>query len=95
MIPAPDSVRNNTAASRYELDAHGDLCIAAYRPRGDAFVFTHTQVPRALEGKGLGSRLIRGALADVRAQGRTIVAECAFVAAYLARHPEERDLLAG
>jgi len=93
-MTSPDSVRNNIVASRYELEADGALCIAAYRPRGAAIVFTHTEVPEALEGRGHGSRLIRGALADVRAQGRKIVAECAFVAAYLDRHPEERDLLA-
>ena len=51
-------------------------------------------MPEALEGRGYGSRLIQGALADVRVQGRKILPECAFVAAYLERHPEERDLVA-
>ena len=43
---------------------------------------------------GIGSALIKGALADVRDQGLHLVPACAFVAAYLDRHPDQRDLLA-
>lgn len=87
-------VHNNRAEARYELEVDGEAAIAAYHPRGGAIAFTHTQVPPTLEGRGIASRLIKGALADVRAQGLKVVPLCSFVAAYIERHPEEQDLLA-
>ncbi|MDB5686335.1 MAG: hypothetical protein JWR77_924 [Rhizorhabdus sp.] len=89
-----DDVRHNPAQQRYELAAEGALAIAVYDRRGEAIAFTHTEVPRALEGKGIGSRLIKGALADARAQDLKVIPLCSFVAAYIDRHPEEQDLLA-
>jgi len=89
----PD-VRDNRAEQRYELAAEGALAITAYDRRGEAIAFTHTEVPKVLEGKGIASRLIKAALADVRAQDLKVVPLCEFVAAYIDRHPEEQDLLA-
>lgn len=87
-------VRNNLDARRYELATAKGIAFSEYRRHDDVVVFTHTVVPKALEGQGIASRLIAGALADVRAQGLRIVSRCPFVSAYLQRHPEERDLLA-
>lgn len=87
-------VRNNQAESRYELTTGKGIAFAEYRRHDDVVVFTHTVVPKALEGQGIASRLIAGALADVRAQGLRLVSRCPFVSAYLQRHPEDRDLLA-
>ena len=87
-------VTNNEAESRYELQAEGGVAIAAYRMEEGAVAFTHTVVPPELEGRGIGTRLIAGALDDVRARGLKMVPRCAFVAAYAERHPEVRDLIA-
>ena len=89
-----DAVRNNEAESRYELAVEGQTAFAAYDLRGDVVAFTHTVVPKVLEGKGIAGRLIKETLADVRASGRKIVPLCSFVAAYVQRHPEEADLVA-
>jgi uncharacterized protein len=89
-----EQVINNADERRYELRADGELAIAAYEKRGDTIVFTHTEVPVALEGRGIGSRLIQGALDDVRARSERIVAECSFVSAYIDRHPDQQDLVA-
>lgn len=87
-------VTNNRAESRYELEVDGRTAIAAYRMEDGAVAFTHTVVPPELEGRGIGSRLIGGALDDVRARGLTFIPYCTFVAGYAERHPEVRDLLA-
>jgi predicted GNAT family acetyltransferase len=55
---------------------------------------THTEVPVSLKGKGVGSEIVKLALAHIRKEGYLLVPLCPFVAAYLKRHPEEQDLLA-
>lgn len=87
-------IRNNEAESRYELEVEGRVAIAAYRIEDGAVAFTHTVVPEELEGRGIGTRLVAGALDDVRARGLKFVPYCAFVRAYAERHPEVRDMLA-
>jgi uncharacterized protein len=53
----------------------------------------HTEVPPALNGKGIGSALARGLLDIARAEDMKIVPLCPFVAAYITKHPEYADLL--
>ena len=77
-------VRNNRAKGRYELVEDGLTAFADYRIEGGRIVFPHTVVPPALSGRGVGTRLVKAALADAEAQGLEIVAECAFVARVLA-----------
>lgn len=86
-------VINNAARQRYELHADGGVAVAYYEARGQKIAFTHTVVPERLQGRGLASILIKAALADVRERGLKVIAECLFVARYIERHPEERDML--
>ena len=86
-------VRNNEERGRYELVEQGHLAFAAYEIDGSVITFTHTVVPPALQGMGVASRLIAAALTDVRNRGFKVRAQCPFVAAYIAKHPEWQDLL--
>ena len=88
------NVRNNEEGSRYELEVDGHVALAAYRLSDGRIVFTHTEVPEALEGQGVGSRLVAGALEDVRAKGLKVVPACSFVRHYIERHRDVQDLLA-
>jgi predicted GNAT family acetyltransferase len=88
-----DPVRDNKARHRFELDAGGDIAVAYYTLEPGVITFAHTEVPAALWGQGIGSRLVRGALEAARAQGLKVVARCSFVSAYLGRHPEFNDLV--
>jgi predicted GNAT family acetyltransferase len=56
-------------------------------------VLVHTDVATSAEGKGVGSRLVEGALADIRERGLRVVPICPFVADYIRRHPEHADLV--
>ena len=86
-------IRQNTLHHRFELDVDGHKAMAFYRLAPGVITFTHTDVPKALAGQGVGSKLVHGALEAVRAQGLKVIAECPFVAAYIAKHPEFTDLL--
>jgi uncharacterized protein len=87
-------VRDAPAERRYEVRVGADLAgFAAYRLDGDVIVFTHTEVDDRFEGQGLGSRLAREALEDVRGHGRRVVPQCPFIASYIERHPEYAELV--
>ncbi len=92
--PMPAAVRDNTALSRFELDANGVTAVANYRLDGKVMTLTHTEVPPQARHGGIASRLIEGALQIARVRGLKIVPRCAFVTAYVDQHPEVRDLLA-
>ena len=87
-------VTHNEAENRYELAVGGDTAVAAYRMEGDVLAFTNTVVPEELEGQGIATRLVEGALADVRERGLKIRPLCAFVQHYVERHPDTQDLVA-
>ena len=89
-------VANNADAGRYEVSLDGEPAgFAEYRLRDGRVIFAHTEVDSAFEGHGLGSSLARGALDDVRNRGLQAVPLCPFIAAYIERHPEYQDLVAG
>ena len=87
-------VRDNPEELRYELLDEGQVVgEILYRRDPDRIVLVHTEVSPALEGQGLGSRLVAGALDDIRASGLRVVAICPFVRSYLRHHPEYEDLV--
>ena len=88
-------VKDNQAASRFEMTSGGAVAFVAYeRAGGGRIALLHTEVPEALSGQGVGSKLVRGVLDSIRAEGAKVVPRCEFVAAYVARHPEYRDMVA-
>jgi predicted GNAT family acetyltransferase len=88
-------VTDNPARSRYELRIDGDLVgIADYRVDGNVVVLPHTEINRDRRGRGLGAVLVKGALDDVRAQGRTVVPRCWYVAEFIEKNASYADLLA-
>jgi hypothetical protein len=88
-----ETVQNNEAKHRYELEVEGHIAASYYQLSDNVITFIHTEVPKELEGKGIGSRLVKGALDQVRASGLKVVAQCPFVKAYIGKHPEYADLL--
>ncbi len=88
-------VKDNPAIDWFEMGTGDSTAFVEYRRAGDGrIVLLHTEVPEALSGQGVGSKLVGGTLDAVRAEGLKVVPRCEFVAAYIERHPEYRDLLA-
>ena len=79
-------VVNVPAESRYELRV-GDRVVGqlGYQLQDKSIAFTHTEIDRACEGRGFGTRLVRDAVADAEAAGLRVVPLCPFVRAYLKR----------
>ena len=88
------AIVDNLEKNRFEVDlGDGTLAIAEYNLRHGKIIFTHTEVPPTHEGQGIGSALIRFALAAARERGLQVVPICAFFAAYIQKHESEQDLL--
>ena len=91
--PKELAVEHNQAARRYEARIGEALAVLEYKRRGKTIVFTHTGVPKPLEGQGIAGRLTQVALDEARAQHLTVIPLCPFVAAYVRRHKEYQDIV--
>ena len=89
----PILVSDNPVEHRFEVEVDGVRALAAYRMEGDTIVFTHTEVPPELEGRGVGSTLVHAALTSARERNLKVVPQCSFVAHYMRKHPETQNLL--
>lgn len=89
------TVRNAEDRSRYELVVDGEVvAFADYREQGDVVVLPHTEVAPHLRGKGMGTRLVQGALDDLRSKGKRIVPACWYVRAFVDANEGYADLVA-
>jgi predicted GNAT family acetyltransferase len=85
---------DNPTEQRYEARLDGVVVgISEYRQAGARRIVFHTEVAPEHEGTGIGGRLARGVLDDIRARGLRLTPRCPFIAAYLERHPEFADLV--
>ena len=85
---------DNVALHQYEFRI-GDLIprIEYIKTKNGEIYLTHTEVPSALEGKGVGSSLVRLALEVIERQQLRLVPLCPFVAGYVQKHPEWKRLV--
>jgi predicted GNAT family acetyltransferase len=86
-------VEHEAGRNRFVVRSAGQEAVLDYQDLAEKIVFTHTGVPGALEGRGIGAALARAGLEWARASGKRVVPICPFVAAYVARHPEYADLV--
>ncbi|HEY4634123.1 MAG TPA: GNAT family N-acetyltransferase [Candidatus Limnocylindrales bacterium] len=88
-------VTRDPDAGRWEARVDGELAgVLVHRvDEAGRTVLEHTEVREAFEGRGIGSRLARTALDEIRAEGGRVVVECPFVRAWLRRHREYDDII--
>src|SRR5262245_26810694 len=88
------SLRHNPSAHRFELGIGDQVAFLHYRkPTSGPIVIVHTEVPVALEGRGLGGKLVKAAMEAARSEGRQVEPRCPFARSYLERHPEYASLV--
>ncbi|SDS16534.1 GNAT family N-acetyltransferase [Bradyrhizobium canariense] len=86
-------VTDNTTQHRFELAVDGHIAASYYKIADGVITFVHTEVPPELGGKGIGSKLIKAALDQVRSDGLKVIAQCPFVKAFIDKNPAYQDLL--
>lgn len=86
-------VLHDPKVGRFKIEVEGLRAVLDYEMDGNAMVFTHTGVPRPLEGQGVGARLARTGLEYARSNSHKVVPACEFMDVYIRRHPEYQDLV--
>ena len=81
--PQPPPVTDNREAHQFELDVDGQTSVLIYERRPNAVALLHTEVPPALRGRGLATRLAEAAVKAARVEGLQVIAVCPFVRAFL------------
>jgi predicted GNAT family acetyltransferase len=80
-------VVDNRASSQFEIDLDGQLAYLMYRRDGERLILIHTEVPPALEGRGIGGQLVTAAMDEAAEQHLTVVPLCEFAQGWLEGHP--------
>ena len=79
--------------SRFVTTVEGGEAELSYRRiDGSTLDFEHTYVPPALRGAGVAGKLVTEALEFARNEGYRVRPSCPFVASFLEKHPEYRDV---
>jgi predicted GNAT family acetyltransferase len=84
-------VLDNQTANRFELTVDGHLSALTYRVVGPRLALIHTEVPHALEGRGIGGALVRAALARAVDEKLVLVPKCPFARSWLEEHASETE----
>jgi uncharacterized protein len=86
-------VKHNEAEHRFEIPLGNELAMLVYELRGDDIALVHTEVPKGDRGKGVAGTLTEAALQYAKSRRQLVIPECRFVATYLKRHQEYREIV--
>lgn len=78
----------NEATNRFELTVDGHMAYEVFERFPGGIAYLHTIVPKALEGRGVGSRLVKYILDYAAENHLKVRPDCPFVKAYIDKHPE-------
>jgi len=89
----PLQIINNEQQQQFQVRAEGELAYLEYRFYKDDIALMHTEVPEKLSGRGIASALAEYAIKYAREHKIPVMVYCPFVASWLKKHPENRDVL--
>ncbi len=78
----------NEAAHRFELHVDGHMAYEVFERFPGGIAYLHTIVPKELNGKGVGSKLVKYILDYAEQNHLKVRPDCPFVKAYIDKHPE-------
>lgn len=87
------AVRDDRTQGRFLLEQDGATAQLVYDSEPGRLVLVHTEVPDALNGRGIGGRLVRAAIERARRTGETVVPSCPFAARWLREHDDEASTI--
>jgi predicted GNAT family acetyltransferase len=87
------TLKDNTELNRFELEVEGSTAFIEYKRSGDWLFLIHTEVPGAIEGKGVASAIVQKTLQYAKDNNYRIVPICPYVQSFLKKHPEWHEIV--
>ncbi|MCK0156748.1 N-acetyltransferase [Cellulophaga sp. F20128] len=84
-------IYNNTDKKRFEVHSNGFIAFAEYKLAGSIISYTHTEVPKELSGKGIGSFMAKAVLDYALDNHLNVKPYCPFIKAYIDKHPQYQE----
>jgi predicted GNAT family acetyltransferase len=81
------TINHDAAAHRFTATVEDHLAVLDYTLVGGVMSIMHTNVPPAVQGRGIAAELMAAALSAARASGWTVDPVCSYAVEYLRRHP--------
>jgi len=95
MAQTAGSVTHNENGQQFEMPVSGGKAVLRYTRGEKQIDLLHTVVPPEDEGNGHGTTLVQAAFDYARNADLEVVPTCPFVKAFVDKHPEQRDIVAG
>ena len=87
------NIINNTLKHRFETEVGAKTAFLNYRLESSVITFTHTEVPASLNGRGIGTALVKAGLDHAVKNGLGVIPQCPFVADFIQTHPQYQPSL--
>ena len=85
----------NEDKKRFELHKDGNIAFIEYILTKEKVMYlNHTEVPKSLEGNGIGTKIVEKTLHYLKEHQYKLAPMCSFVAQYLVKNPTWHTLLA-
>ena len=84
---------DNIDGKRFEIQQNRSVAFIEYLINNENIFLIHTEVPKELGGRGIGSAIVKQTLEEIDNRKLRLIPMCAFVKVYLERHPEWKRLL--
>ncbi|MGV3705263.1 MAG: GNAT family N-acetyltransferase [Arcticibacter sp.] len=84
---------DNKDLSHFELKIEGERPFIEYSKEGNLVYLNHTEVPEALEGKGIAGALVEKTFKYLEENNLQVVPLCSYIRVFLKRHPEWERLV--
>lgn len=80
--------------NRFELEVENTIAFIAFdKIEPNILDMVHTEVPEELSGKGIGSKLVSGALQYCKENELKVIPSCPFIKSYIEKHTEWQELV--
>ena len=81
------AISHDPTAHRFTTSLEDHLAVLDYTLDGGVMSIMHTNVPSAIEGRGIAAELMGAALSAARAEGWTVKPVCSYAVGYMRKHP--------
>lgn len=82
------TLHQNVDNSRFEVRHQDLVAFVDYKLHKDEISFIHTEVPKELSGKGIGTFLAKNVLEYAKDNHLKVKPYCSFIKAYIDKHQE-------